>query len=464
VLWLALASTFLEEHGNMDADFDAVCKLAGKVADVAGGLLSTVSRIQRLLAKAAEKPYQARLLEARLNSCRALLQTLANSRMDAVHLEPLRIKLAYIEEMVERAGTGIYIYKITDGTIAKEFEEASAQLQEEETSLALVASAQIHALPGQRARSSSAGRKLAVPQRRRTRSRSSSSRRSGGGRSKSPLPSVGENTQDVTSDAFAPSRAQMANAIVTENEHEITLTDASSVDDVTESTPLRGGRSISSRADSSCCSEDSPSARTQVYDGTESSQDPRPFSRPTVTVRGEKEGMGQRSRCTKALIPFDLLADLIDPPDEDTLGKHASSGSSARNLTSELPLPPIYYVERESNHFWQDSVTLVFRCDITGQEHRVETQQWSRPDCTDTAGDRLMSWANKSFRMSKPWEEIKEEGSPSSSEQTELQGLLQKSGWYEKFIFDTDCRAWVAKEAASLKESATSGYVPCNED
>lgn len=456
----------------MEDDFRSVCKFAGKIGQVTGIVLATVGRIQRLLEKAEEKPYQARLLEARLNSCKALMQRLAASRMDAVHLEPLRIKLAHIEEVVERAGCRFYIYKFTDEALAKEFEEASAQLQEEEATLALVASAQIQALPGQRSRSSSFGRRSTVPHRRRTRSRSSSSQRSGGGRSKSPLPAVDEATQDV----FAPTRAQMARAIVTESEHEITLTDASLVDDATETTPLQGGRPSLSRMHS-CCSEDSPHAARQVIDGREPSEDSPTSAMPTIIVTGKREGDSQRSRCTKALIPFDLLADLIDPPEDGALGKHAPLGSSAETLKSELPLPPIHDVERESNHFWQDSITLVFRCGVTGQEHRVETQQWCRPDCTDTASDRLKSWASKPFRMSTPWEEIMEAESPSSSVQLELKDLLQKSGWYDKFIFDADCRSWVAKEVAFgrdkevafLKEctsttSTSSGYVHCTED
>lgn len=437
----------------------AFCKIAGKVAQAVGVLLASVSRIQSLLDKAAEKPYQAKLLEARLNSCKALLQALSASRMDAVHLEPLRIKLTYIEEMVERAGERLYIYKFTDESLAKEFEAASSQLQEEEATLALVASAQLQALPGQRPRSSSFGRRLAVPQRRRTRSRSSS-RGSRGGRSKSPLANLDENT---TKDGFAaPSRAQMARAIVTENEHEITLTDAALVDDATETTPLRGGR-VANRANS-CCSEESPTAR-RVGERSDSSEESPTSSVPVITVTAQKGGVeGRRTRCSKALIPFDLIADLLEPPDDS---KHTSQGTSVRTLETDLPLPLIHSVERESNPFWQDSITLVFRCQISGQEHRVETQQWSRPDCTDTAGDRLMSWASKPFRISKPWEEVMEEGSPSSSEQSELKDLLQKSGWYDKFTFDTDCRSWVAKEVAIVKERKTSmasGYVPCTDD
>merc|ERR1719271_1653080 len=121
----------------------------------------------------------------------------------------------------------------------------------------------------------------------------------------------------------------------------------------------------------------------------------------------------------------------------------------------ELPLPGTDSVEREAQKFWQDSVTLVFRCAESGQEHRVTTRQWS-----GSVSERLVSWVGTPPWGSRTWEEEMEQDVLSPSAKAELKQLLEQSGWYDRFRFDADCGrgAWV------INEVANAGYEPCAED
>jgi len=378
--------------------------VAGKLCEVAGGVFAILSRIQALLSKASEKPYQARLLEARINSCKALLSSLG-SRIDHVHLEPLRIKLSHIEQLVVQAGTRLHVHKLTDERLATDFEKASAALMEEETALALV----VRALPPDtknrcsRGRSTSGSRRAA---RRRSSSRSTSSTRNRGGRSQSP--SFSEPIPDVVSEVHGMPQLETVvefSPPATSAEMPLTLT-------VRSADPIIKPRS--------------------------------PADRMKACLTGKALGYSRSFHEEEAQATHWPSSELV-----------SSVGDATVKRAPELPLPEICMVERETDSFWKDTVTLVFSCAVSGHQHRVTTKQW-----TGSVSERLVSWVSSQSWTGKTWEEEMDQDSLSPMAKAELKELLLKSGWYDKFRYDASCGkgSWV------IREVANAGYEPCSED
>lgn len=179
-----------------------------------------------------------------------------------------------------------------------------------------------------------------------------------------------------------------------------------------------------------------------------------------IRVKGvERPQEACGSSCMRALLPLGCES---CPPTECNLGEGVPGNHvhppevALQKGNTELPLPPIREVERECNIFVHDTVTLVFRCALSGHEHRVVTKQWSRPACEDSLGDRLATWASMPFQLSKPWEEEMEESELSPAGQAELNELLTNSGWYDHFEFhEAGGGCWIFKDTAARQAPAT---------
>lgn len=396
-------------------------------------MFSVLARIQALLGKAAEKPYQAKLLEARINSCRALLDSL-DSRIGSVHLEPMRIKLDHVEALVLSAGTQFHVYALTDESLARAFEQASAALLEEETTLALVARAFPPVPRGRvyRGRSTSGSRS----RRRRTASRSTSSHRSQG-RSVSPNGEHAEATSNLEQPHLSPwpeASGELSHDVISMKSVRVR---SFSLPEETGSAMLDHCRAGALDPCVDCLTGHAVQTLPSLAEAVSSTPPASPKTAPSSMARFIEAVSGTPSS------PVAVSSTVTSPME--------------RRMAPELvlPLPDIHTVEREPRAFWQDSITLVFRCAASGQEHRVTTQQWS-----GSAGERLVSWAGTPSWIGKTWEEEMEQDSLSLAAQEELKQLLVKSGWYDKFRFDTDCGtgAWV------INEVANAGYEPCSED